>query len=293
LRRLLRFSCQDNDTGAADVKHPTLFVTLAALWMSSCALARADLAMVSIIDRQSGTVLPSYYHRGEYWVAGRPGARYAIQIRNCSGGRVLAVTSVDGVNVLSGASAGWGQSGYVFDPGQAYEITGWRKSNEEVAAFTFTDASDSYAGRTGRPVNIGVIGVALFRERERQAYYVAPRILSESVVRAPAPDTDSAQAQRAQAGSPSAAAPMTAAPWSATRQAQAKLGTGHGEREYSFASDTEFHRQQPEPNQVIRIRYDSYENLIAMGVIRRWRPTGAAPNPFPGSRQRDFVPDPP
>ena len=44
------------------------------------------------------------------------------------------------------------------------EIDGWRKSMDEVAAFYFTALPDSYAARTGRPDNVGVIGVALFRE---------------------------------------------------------------------------------------------------------------------------------
>ena len=145
-------------------------LTLAA---SAAANALGSLARVSVVDRDSGVTLPTYYSRGEYWVAGDPGARYAIEVRNCAGGRLLAVTSVDGVNVLSGETAGWNQSGYVFDPGERYQITGWRKSNAEVAAFTFTDSRDSYAERTGRPANVGVIGIALFRE---QPLNVLPRV---------------------------------------------------------------------------------------------------------------------
>ncbi|MGH8133717.1 MAG: hypothetical protein ACRETP_10875 [Steroidobacteraceae bacterium] len=287
------------------MKRLACFATLAALAMSCNALARGGVADVIIIDRDSGAALAAYYHRGEYWVAGRPGARYAIQIRNCTGGRLLAVTSVDGVNVVSGASAGWGQAGYVFNPGARYQITGWRKSNSEVADFTFADAADSYAERTGRPANVGVIGVALFRESEPQTVYVPPRItLRESVV--------SEGESRALAGqSPAATAAPSAAPWAgragglAADQAQAparwytppmpaaKLGTGHGEREYSYVVDTEFQRMRPEPDQVIRIRYDSFENLVAMGIVRRPRPTPLTPNPFPGSQQREFVPDPP
>jgi hypothetical protein len=137
-----------------------------ALLSASCeAGAVGSLATVTVVDRDTGAVLNTHYVRGEYWVAGRPGARYAVEVRNNSGGRILAVTSVDGVNVVTGATAGWEQSGYVLDPGESYQITGWRKSNAEVAAFTFTDAANSYAERTGRPANVGVIGVALFRER--------------------------------------------------------------------------------------------------------------------------------
>ncbi|HEV7913977.1 MAG TPA: hypothetical protein VGP22_09430, partial [Albitalea sp.] len=51
---------------------------------------------VEIVDRETGQVLEAYFHRGRHYVAGQPGARYAIRISNRSGGRVLAVTAVDG-----------------------------------------------------------------------------------------------------------------------------------------------------------------------------------------------------
>ncbi len=248
----------------------------AALVLSAETQALGSLASVNLVDRDRGTVLPVYYHRGEYWVAGNPGARYAIEIRNAAGGRLLAVTSVDGVNVLSGDTAAFDQGGYVFDPGEQYQITGWRKSNTEVAAFTFTDSRDSYAGRTGRPGSIGVIGVALFREQPQPVY--APPQAAAPVM----------------GGSAAAQGAVPAAPASAPINApEARLGTGHGEHEYSYAADTEFHRLQREPNEVIRIRYDSFENLVAMGIIRRPHPTPRVPNPFPGAEQRGFVPDPP
>src|SRR3982074_173024 len=158
------------------MKRIACFATFAALVTSYDARAAGAIANVTIIDRDSGVTLSTHFFHGEYWVAGTPGARYAIEIRNCIGGRLLAVTSVDGVNVLSGATAGWDQAGYVFNPGERYQITGWRKTNAEVAAFTFTDSSNSYAERTGRPANVGVIGVAVFRERQPQAVYAPPKI---------------------------------------------------------------------------------------------------------------------
>jgi hypothetical protein len=71
------------------------------------------------------------------------------------------------------------------------------------------------------------------------------------------------------------------------------LGTGHGEREASYVADTEFDRLQSQPNELIRIRYDSLENLVALGVIRRPHPALPVLNPFPASPERAFVPDPP
>ena len=126
--------------------------------------AVGGLVDVNVIDRDSGATLPVYRHQGEWWIAGRPGARYAIEVRNAAPGRVLGVMAVDGVNVISGDTASWEQTGYVLARRQTAQITGWRKSDAEVAAFHFTALPQSYAARTGRPDHVGVIGVAVFRE---------------------------------------------------------------------------------------------------------------------------------
>jgi hypothetical protein len=270
---------------------PILAMASLALLTASCdACAVGSLASVTVVDRDTGAVLNTHYARGEYWVAGRPGGRYAVEVRNNSGGRVLAVTSVDGVNVISGATAGWEQSGYVLGAGESYQITGWRKSNSEVAAFTFTDASDSYAGRTGRPANVGVIGVAVFRERLPEPVYQCCAERDESRAGASPPQREEGASAM---DSARAAAPASAAASGSIRQPLAKLGTGHGAREGSVVQETQFERLQPSPNEVIRIRYDSLDNLVAMGIIRRPRPYVPAVNPFPDSHQPQYVADPP
>lgn len=289
----------------------------AATWGTS-ALAVGRLADVTVTDRNTGATLPVHYHRGEYWVAGVPGAKYAIDIRNASGARVLAVTSVDGVNVVSGETASVAQTGYVFGAWQRYGITGWRKSNNDVAAFEFTASPNSYAERTGRPRDVGVIGVALFKERAPVVQPVVPspyhsrrdsRFESDAApFAAAAPAT---QANRAEAGAglhgmadkamTEQAAPqereasdasMTKRAAPQTMPAAPKLGTGHGERETSFVSHTAFERERNTPHEVIRIRYDSRDNLIAMGVIPQYRAPQPSPNAFPDSTI-GYVTDPP
>jgi hypothetical protein len=278
---------------------------------SNCkAQGMGNAAEVAVIDRDTGAVLSPHYYRGEYWVAGKPGSRYAIEIRNRLGERLLAVTSVDGVNVVSGETASWDQTGYVFSPGQRYQITGWRKSDAEVAAFTFTESPNSYAERTGRPANVGVIGVAIFRERQPEQSY-APPMIGRLSAGSRAPNAyDSARGSAAESASNSAvdsAAPgdgkaMAGLPAAPAAQSMAvpraavpaaKLGTGHGEREYSYVNRTDFSRMQTQPNEVIRIRYDSFDNLLAMGIVKRPRPVAPTTNPFPASPEQQYVPDPP
>ena len=257
--------------------------------------ATGRLADVQIIDRETGSVLPMYRSHGEYWVAGRPGARYSIMIQNRRGERILAVTAVDGINVISGETGAWSQSGYVFSPGESYEIAGWRKSNAEIAAFNFTAAADSYAQRTGRPANIGVIGVALFLERPARFpnYEALDRLSEQSGYPQNRLQGGADSAARAAPPSFAGAAPAAAPPTLAGLVPPAqKLGTGHGAREVSYVQDTTFDRLSSTPNELIKIRYDSYENLVAMGVVPT-RPAWQRPNPFPDSSLPRYVPDPP
>jgi hypothetical protein len=290
-----------------------LAVAAAASGLSAQALAVGRLADVTVTDRSSGATLPVHYYRGEYWVAGVPGAKYAIDIRNASGRRVLAVTSVDGVNVVSGETASTAQTGYVLGAYQRYDITGWRKGNDAVAAFEFTASPNSYAERTGRPRDVGVIGVALFRERAPvQVHPIVPyhsrfkRYEESEAMGAPAApvpyaaDTakDSAAKPEAPAGgmresrnsSESSSMAKQIAP--IATQPAPKLGTGHGERESSYVTNTEFERESSAPAEVIRIRYDSHANLLAMGVIPTPRSVPPRPNPFPDGAI-GYVPDPP
>jgi len=250
------------------------------------AMAVGRLADVTIVDRDTGETLKTHQYRGEYWVAGRPGARYAISIRSQSGARLLAVTSVDGVNVVTGEDAAANQRGYLFDPWVGYRIDGWRKNNSEVAAFTFTAVPGSYAALTGRPRNIGVIGVALFPERQPEPPPVSV-LREESDGRlASAEPREDAAAERSRSAGDSASKSN-----SAPAAAQA-LGTGHGAREYSYVVNMPFERARARPDETIRIRYDSRENLVALGVIRPARPPRHSPDPFPASASLGYVPDP-
>jgi hypothetical protein len=257
------------------------------------AQAVGSLANIQVIDRDTGNVLPTYRSRGEYWVAGRPGARYSIMVQNYRGQRLLAVTAVDGVNVISGETGAWGQSGYVLGAGESYEITGWRKSDAEIAAFDFTAAGRSYAERTGRPANIGVIGVALFLERPARVPQYEARDREDAARAAPQIPLAASLASPSPAVAPAAAARLEEVrPYTNSAPAE-KLGTGHGAREASYVHNTQFDRLSGTPNEIIKIRYDSFENLVAMGVVPSRPAWRDRPNPFPDSTSPKYVPDPP
>ncbi len=251
-------------------------------WLTAACVGPASagsLVDVDIVSRNTGQTIPHHFHQGKTYVAGNPGERYAVRMVNRTGARVLVVLSVDGVNAVSGETAAPEQSGYVLAPYASAEIDGWRKSLKEIAQFYFTALPDSYAARTDRPGNVGVIGVAVFRERMRPK--PAPMI-GEQKGRSQAAPAASADAQKREAA-PAAEAPA-GAPYPPERE---RLGTGHGERQYAPTAYTRFERARQSPDEVVAIRYDSYANLLARGIIAP-SPREREPQPFPGR----FVPDP-
>jgi hypothetical protein len=263
----------------------TSFLALAlvvALGASTSVGAVGRLVDLGVYDRTSQQELPVYFYQGRYYVAGQPGHRYQIHLRNCEGGRLLSVLSVDGVNAISGDTADWSQSGYVLNPYASSDIRGWRKSLEQVADFVFADAAQSYAPRTGRPDNVGVIGVAVFRAVPlRRILPMVPEMISAA---------PSAARQAGENNSmpalPYASAP---APQAKTLDSTGPLGTGHGPREDSTVSYTDFKRASTTPDDVVTLYYDTRERLVARGVIpSSISPQPERPEPFPGH----FVPDP-
>ena len=76
------------------------------------------------------------------------------------------------------------------------------------------------------------------------------------------------------------------------QQPKQKLGTGYGRAEDSNAQYTTFQRASETPVETIAIYYDSYQNLLAMGVPVSYPPLArlTPPDPFP-DRGR-FVPAP-
>lgn len=286
-----------------DHRHRTIGLRDVLLLLLAAAIAAAQpaaahgrsgpLAAVDVFDRTTGASLAVHYQDGRRYVVGAPGHEYAIRIRNTTSERILAVTSVDGVNVVSGETASPEQSGYAIDAGGSVEIAGWRRSLERTSAFYFTDLGDSYAARTGRPQDVGVIGVAVFRERrppvveqpprDRIAAHDDARRERGDLPRSPAPAAEAESRRQADAGAAGNAAE------SGSRALASKLGTGFGRDEASYAQRVRFERATSTPSETLAIQYDRLENLIAMGVLPGPRYAQRTPDPFPAMR---FVPAP-
>lgn len=234
-----------------------------AALLSASAAAIGGLADLIVYDRSEGRTLPVYWHEGRPYVIGKPGNEYQLQLRNRQGDDILAVMSVDGVNVVTGETAAVQQNGYVLGAGRSLELKGWRKDLSRTAAFYFTSLPDSYAARTGRPDNVGAIGVAIFRRKR------------------PEPPMEM--------GTLSRQAPAAAKAESRAADRDNSLGTGHGRSEYSPVRMVDFERASSTPAETIVLYYDSQANLVARGIVPPPRVAERPlPRPFPS-----FVPDPP
>ena len=259
-----------------------LALALAASTACSLPAHARDIVTLGVVDRDSGQTLPEYPFRGQHWVAGVPGHRYAVRLTNTSGERVLVVLSVDGVNAVSGQTAAPSQAGYVLGPWESAEIAGWRKSLDDIAQFVFTDLPDSYAARTGRPANVGVVGIAVFREYQPPRPQYSPALSAQeyardSMAKAAAPPPPAASSNGQMRADTAEAMPQ-------------RIGTGHGQREWAPVGQTTFQRMSTRPEQVSQLRYDDAHALVAMGILPRpYRGyAGNTPRAFP----QGFVPDP-
>ena len=283
-----------NSSRARDRRWSRLVAAAAlALAFDTAAHAMPPSAVtIDVYDRTQGETLAIHPLDSQRYVVGTPGHEYAIRIRNETSRRILAVTSVDGVNVVTGETAAPEQSGYVIEAGGSVEIAGWRRSLERTSAFYFTDLGDSYAARTGRPRNVGVIGVAVFHEvlRPMISSFLRDKVLAHENEGDPR-----VRAERADAAAPAAPAQDAAGETgrlaaSEPRQMLSnKLGTGFGRDEASLVQRVRFERATSAPAESISIQYDRRDNLIAMGVLPRPRYAQKTPDPFPAMR---FVPAP-
>lgn len=132
----------------------------------------------------NGNRCKQYYHQGKTFIEAKDGSEYVIEVKNNHYKRVLAVGSVDSLNVLTGKTATPNDSGYIIGAYSSEKIKGFRFSDEEWAIFKFGYKFDgkTYAQskNDGSEKNCGVIGVKFFYEREPVVIYSNPPVIWNS-----------------------------------------------------------------------------------------------------------------
>jgi hypothetical protein len=120
----------------------------------------------------NGNTCKQYNNDGKIFIEARDGSEYEIKISNNTWRRILAVSAVDGLNVLTGETASEEDSGYVINGYDSMRIKGFRYSDEKVGAFKFSSKNNSYAASKGKESakNVGVIGIRLFCEKSEPVY---------------------------------------------------------------------------------------------------------------------------
>jgi hypothetical protein len=264
----------------------TTFLVLAALLFAACGSRRNNTEPLAAVQGntvdvsfQSGrSALPVFYHEEALYLLGEEGIEYQICLKNQAPVRIEAVLSVDGRDVVSGRPADYRTDrGYVLEPREEICVAGFRESTESVAAFTFTQAGESYASKMGDGSNVGVIGIATFDETDGAS---RPLVIA-----------DGSEARMSQEPSPSAASEGAA-----DKESNA-IGTGYGQSVSSQAEIVPFVRRDLEtPTELIAVYYDNRKGLEDRGIriskdIDLSRRT---PTPFPGvDSNTGFAPPPP
>ncbi len=113
--------------------------------------------------------LPSGVLGNSVYFAGQEGEQYSVRLTNNTAERLELVVTVDGRDVVSGEIGDYAkQRGYIVEPFGSIVVDGFRQSFDRVAAFRFAGLESSYTALRGTPQNAGVIGVAVFEEKENK-----------------------------------------------------------------------------------------------------------------------------
>lgn len=118
----------------------------------------------------NGSRCKQYQHQGRTYIEAKNGSEYVLEIKNHHWKRVLAVCSVDGINVITGETASDKDTGYIIPAYSSEKIKGFRFSDDEWAMFRFGYKFNgkTYAQSKGGDAekNCGVIGFRIFYEKE-------------------------------------------------------------------------------------------------------------------------------
>lgn len=85
----------------------------------------------------NGSRCKLYNHLGKTFVEAKEGSEYVVEIKNNSWEKILAVVSVDSLNILNGEAADENGPGYVLDKYTSQKFYGYQYSQDKVATFKF------------------------------------------------------------------------------------------------------------------------------------------------------------
>ena len=121
---------------------------------------------VSMHVQVNGRACKEYTHKGMSFIEARSGTNYTVKIKNDNPYRVMAVLSVDGLDVVTGKPAEETNTGYIIDAYSSLDVKGYRISDDNSASFIFTSKGKSYVQQAkSNATNAGVIGLRTYKEK--------------------------------------------------------------------------------------------------------------------------------
>jgi hypothetical protein len=239
-----------------------------------------------------GSSAKEYYHKGKNYIEGKKGSHFSLRMKNNSNGKALFIPTVDGLSIISGKEGSFKSQGYIVNAYDSVTIDGWRTSDEKVSQFYFSTPEKSYATKVNKGGNLGVIGCAVYKEKER--IEVTQKVIHEYIFPVPDPKpyqfpnngpwysytcsglgSSDVQSLNTMTCASALSADGTSGQ---TRSAQA-LGTGFGEDKYSPITKVDFERAD-KVAEVFSIYYNTKEKLEELGVEFK-KPVYVAPSAFP------------
>ena len=109
-------------------------------------------------------------HVERNYVIAKDNETYRIRVSNRSARRVGLVIAIDGRNIISGKKSFLKshERMYILEPYQTQEIEGWRTGRNRTNRFYFTNIDNSYAADFGDYTAMGVVALAVFKERRQK-----------------------------------------------------------------------------------------------------------------------------
>lgn len=236
----------------------------------------------------NGSPAKEYYHQGSHYMEGKENSKFSIRLKNNSGSRVLFVPTVDGLSVMSGDKASFESRGYIVSAYDSITVEGWRTSDKNVAEFFFTHPKGSYAKKTKKGDNLGVIGGAVFKEKVKPrsnptwevTYATATPPKYPDINQYPAVYFTTSGLNVSGGGSVGSSLALSSANAASNMmEVKASLGAGFGQDKYSPTIGVDFDKETS-PEAVFSIFYNTRQKLEEIGVEFK-KPVYITPSAFP------------
>lgn len=257
--------------------------------------------MVEVEIISAGSNMTKHAHDGMVYFEAPESGEYIIRVRNNDYQRKEIVVSVDGLSVMDGEEASFEKRGYILGGYGIIDIKGWRRTSDDVASFEFTKTGESYSAKMGKGTdNVGVIGVAVFNEKQDYKYWLKDASwpmdnfydnLGGNIVYGSGSQsmggtfssstTTRSSSRRITKGT------VNVNHVSSEATPETNIGTGYGKETSMKVTSVSFTRESSEPNRLTSFRYATRAKLVKWGVISK--PVNK-PNPFPGNKVASKAP---